>query len=133
MMTTSRLPLRGKRRGFVLLEILVVIALIGLLVSGYFVLRGGGGHGAESEPQFPGEAQTLPGKAIQKGKSVECINNLSQLRQMLQMETIDTGIYPLALDPNWGVALKCPVSGYAYGYDPASGQVYCPTPGHQNY
>ncbi len=124
---------RGKHSGFALIEILVVIILIGLLAGGYFALRGRGGPEGESEPRFPGEAQTLPGKAIQKGESVECMNNLSQLRQMIQMETIDTESYPPALDPNWRVALKCPVSGYAYVYDPASGQVYCPTPGHEKY
>ena len=128
---TARWKLPGSRCGFVLIEILIVIVLIGLLAGGYFALRGRGGQ--EQEPRFPGEAQTLPGKAIQKGHSVACMNNLSQLRQMLQMETMDTGTYPPALDPNWNVSLQCPVSGYAYVYDPATGKVYCPTPGHENY
>jgi len=130
-MTASRWGLASNRCGFVLVEILIVIVLIGLLAGGYFALRPRDGQ--EAEPRFPGEAQTLPGKAIQKGQSVECMNNLNQIRQMLQMEQIDTGTYPPALDPNWPVPLRCPVSGYAYVYDPASGQVYCPTPGHEKY
>ena len=118
----------GKRRGFVLVEIIIVVVLLALLAGGYFALRGRGA--SKPEPRFPGEATTLPGRAIQKGHSVECMNNLSQLRQMIQMVVIDTGTYPSQLDPSWGVPLQCAVSGYAYQYDPSTGRVHCPTPGH---
>ena len=127
----ARRVVRFDRCGFVLIEILIVIVLIGLLAGGYFAVRGR--SGPEAEPRFAGEAQTLPGRAIQKGESVECTNNLNQLRQAILMEAMDTEVYPQALDPNWGVALQCPVSGYAYVYDPATGVVYCPTPGHEKY
>ncbi len=130
-MTAPRWGLASNRCGFALVEILIVIVLIGLLAGGYFALRARDGQ--EAEPQFPGEAQTLPGKAIQKGQSVECMNNLNQIRQMLQIGAIGTGKYPPALDPEWGIPPRCPVSGYAYVYDPATGRVYCPTPGHEKY
>lgn len=130
-MTRSQRWPASERRGFALIEILIVIVLIALLAGGYFAFRGRSGQ--EPPPRFPGEAQTLPGRAIQKGQSAECMNNLNQLRQMIQMGTIDTGTYPPALDPDWRVALQCPVSGYAYQYDPVSGKVYCPTPGHERY
>ncbi len=130
-MRTTGDELLGEQRGFALVEIMIVLVLLALLAGGYFALRGPGE--SEVEPRFAGEATTLPGRALQKGESVECMNNLSQLRQMLQMATIDTGTYPPALDPNWGVALKCPVSGYGYQYDPRTGRIYCPTPGHEKF
>ena len=126
-------PLLTRRTGFVLIEILIVILLIALLASGYLALRGKSGPQEGTEPRFPGEAQTLPGRAVQKGHGVECMTNLRQLRQMIQVQTIDSGTYPQALDPSWGVVLQCPVSGYAYVYNPATGQVSCPTPGHERY
>ena len=124
---TRSLP--GSGSGFVLLEILVVLVLLVALAAVYFGLRG---KGEKAEPRFEGEAQTTLGKARQAGISVECRNNLSQLRQMIQMEAIDGGIPP-KLSNKWNVSLKCPVSGYAYEYDPRTGKVRCRTPGHENY
>ncbi len=122
----------SRRRGFALIEILVVVIIIGLLVGAYFGLRG---RSSATQPQerFPGEAQTIPGKAIQKGESVECMTNLQQLRSCIEMYRIENDANPPQLDPSWGIALQCPVSGYLYQYDPQTGQVKCTTPGHQKY
>jgi len=117
------------RRGFGLIELLVVVVLTAGLVVLYFGMRG---NEEKAEPKFEAEAQTTLGKVVQKGESVECRNNLRQLRLMIQMGAMD-GANPPALDPSWGVALKCPVSGYQYRYDPQTGRVWCPTPGHENY
>ena len=128
----TRRPARAQRCGFALLEILIVLLLMVVLVGGYLGLRGRSG-GDEAEPRFPGEAQSLPGRAIQSGQSVECMSNLSQLRHAIYMETMERGTYPPALDRNWGVATQCPVSEYAYQYSLATGQVHCRTPGHEQY
>ena len=119
-------------RGFGMVEILVVMIIIVGLAALYFGLRG---KPEVAEPAFEGEAQTTLGKAIQKGESVECRSNLNQFRQMIQMETMSSleGTYPPALDKRWGLPLKCPVSGYDYKYDPQTGKVWCPTPGHEDY
>ncbi len=115
--------------GFAMVEILVVMIVIMALAALYFGIRG---KGEKAEPKFEGEAQTTLGKAVQKGESVECQSNLRQLRLMIQMKAME-GSNPGQLDPAWGVPLRCPVSGYEYRYDPESGRVWCPTPGHENY
>ncbi len=119
-------------RGFGMVEILVVMIIIVGLAALYFGSRG---NPEVAEPAFEGEAQTTLGKAIQKGESVECRSNLNQFRQMIQMERMSSpdGAYPPALDNSWGLPMKCPVSGYDYRYDPQTGKVWCPTPGHEDY
>ena len=121
--------LASVRSGFAMVEIMVVLIIITALAALYFGTRG---KREEAEPEFEGQAQTTLGKAVQKAESVECRNNLSQLRQMIQMESME-GSNPGQLDADWGVLLRCPVSGYEYRYDPESGRVWCPTPGHQEY
>jgi hypothetical protein len=113
-----------------LIGLLVAVAII--MVAVWFIwLRPQGG--VEKKPRFEGEAQTPLGQAMQKGSSVECIEYLRQLRLMVDMQKQETGSYPPALDPKWGVPLKCPVSGYDYKYDPTTGKVWDPTPGHEKY
>jgi len=121
--------LASVRSGFAMVEIMVVLIIITALAALYFGTRG---KGEEAEPEFEGQAQTTLGKAVQKAESVECRSYLMQLRQMIQMESMQGG-NPAELDPDWGVPLRCPVSGYEYRYDPESGQVWCPTPGHEGY
>ena len=116
-------------KGFVLVELLVVMVLLVGLSALYFGMRG---KGEKAEPKFEGEAQTTLGKAVQKGEGVECQSYLTQLRLMIQMEAME-GSNPAQLDARWGVPLRCTVSGYEYGYDPQTGQVWCPTPGHEGY
>ena len=117
------------RKGFALVELLVVMVVLVGLAALYFGMRG---QEKQAEPKFEGEAQTTLGKAVQKGESVECQNSLRQLRLMIQMEAME-GSNPAQLDANWGVSLRCLVSGYPYGYSPQTGQVWCPTPGHERY
>jgi len=116
-------------KGFALVELLVVMVVLVGLAALYFGMRG---KGEKAEPKFEGEAQTTLGKAVQKGESVECQSNLRQLRLMIQMEAME-GSNPAQLNASWGVPLRCPVSGYEYRYDPQTGRVWCPTPGHENY
>jgi len=116
-------------KGFGLVELLIVMVVIVGLAALYFGMRG---KEKQAEPKFEGEAQTTLGKALQKSESVECQNNLRQLRLMIQMKAME-GSNPPQLDPEWGIALRCPVSSYPYGYDPQTGQVWCPTPGHESY
>ena len=127
---TSHVP-RSNQWGFVLIGIIIVLVVVAVLASMYLGLRGRGGQ--KAEPRFEGDAQTMPGRAIQKAESVECRSNLNQLRLAIQMEEIEAGSFPAALRREWGVSLGCPVSGYDYEYDPSTGKVRCPTPGHEDY
>lgn len=113
-----------------LIGLLVAVAII-MIVVWFVWLRPQGG--VEKKPRFEGEAQTPLGQALQKGSSVECIEYLRQLRMMVQMEKDSSGEWPAALDPKWGVPLKCAVSGQPFGYDPQTGRVWDPTPGHEKY
>ncbi len=114
-----------RRHGFALIELLVVIAIIAILAVAYLGLRG---KGTKMKPE------SIPGKAIQKAESVECQSNLSQVRQMIQMEIMDSEQFPARIDQGSTASIsKCPVSGKAYSYNPQTGQVWCTTPGHEKY
>jgi hypothetical protein len=113
--------------------------MIGLLISMAIILvavwwiwlRPQGG--VEKPKRFANEATNPIGQALQKGQSVDDLNNIKQLRMQIEMDKDQTGSYPPALDPKWGIPLKSSVSGMDYQYDPTTGKVWDPTPGHESY
>lgn len=113
------------KRGFALVELLVVVVIILLLTLAYFGYVGHTKHGEK-------QTKTTMGQAIDKGHSVECMNNLNQLRQELQMRLQENEKYPETLD-GFQTPAKCPVSGQPYMYDPQTGAVKCTTAGHGNW
>lgn len=125
-MKSSGLVGAGAYRGFALIEILLVIAIIALLVAGY--------HGLSSRDGAEDEGpQTTPGRAIQKAESVECAANLKQLRMLIEMHVIEHGEYPRQFTPgDQGTMGRCPVSNEAYRYDPQTGRIHCTTRGHES-
>jgi len=117
----------GRRRGLMLVELLLVVAIIALVVGAYYGL---GRKGADEEGEG---ATTTPGQAIEAAKKAECANNLRQLRLLIQSEMTLEGEYPSRLKTESGSALtQCPASGRPYQYDPSTGNVWCTTPGHEN-
>jgi len=113
-----------RRSGFVLVELLIVVLIIGVLAGLYFGTRhkSADGTGGKSTPKA----------AIDKGHGVECASNLNQLRADLQMRLMEDEHYPAALDANSSLS-RCPVSQKPYGYDPRTGRVWCTTPGHETF
>jgi hypothetical protein len=119
-----------------LVGILVSIAILGVLMTVWLYYGTGGassGSGA-SNPAAPPPASRV-GEVRQAAESVECRNNLSQIRAAIQMRTTTDETFPSSLNELGLPAsmLVCPVSQQPYQYDPATGQVRCPTPGHMRY
>lgn len=114
----------SRRTGFALIEILVVVAIILILAGAYL---GFGRKGGKNE-------KTIPAKAIEKAESVECMSNLNQIRQNLQMETGTGEAAPERIDQGVTASIsRCPVSNQPYNYDPRTVKVWCTTPGHERY
>jgi len=117
---------RRAARGFVLVEILIVIAIIALLVVGYHGLSGGG------EGDNTIEKPSTPKQAIDRGKLAECAANLRNLRAEIEMFHAEHGRYPEKFNPSGSVG-TCPVSGKPYVYDPQTERkIHCTTPGHED-
>lgn len=79
-------------------------------------------------------ASSIPGKALAKAETVDCKNNLQQLRASIQMD-VDQGQQPpasLGAGPMASVS-KCPITGNTYNYDPQTGKVWCTTSGHEKF
>ncbi len=113
-------------RGFVLVELLLVVAIILLVAGAYYGL-------SRKSADGEGRATTTPGQAVEAAKSVECANNLRQLRMLVQSEASLEGEYPSRLNAeNGGSFTHCPVSGKPYSYDPRTGRVWCTTAGHES-
>ncbi len=115
---------RSVRWGQTLVALLVVIVIIVILALVF--LQGGKLLGG-------GQQKSLPGQAMDKGKEVVCINNLQQIRAAIQMrvtteETKPANLAELKLSAEM---LKCAVGGEPYVYNPQTGEVRCPHPGHQ--
>lgn len=112
-----------RRRGALLVELIVVVAIIAILAGVYL--------GAKKRSPS-GEEKTTPKAAMDKARDVECINNLNQLRNLIQMSNTENGSFPKALDPRSAIN-RCPISDKPYKYDPATGTVKCVTPGHESF
>ena len=113
------------RRGFVLVELLIVVAIIALLAVGYYGLSGNGDETGTLN------AKTTPGQAMERSKLVECAANLKNLRGEIEMFQIENDRYPEKFNPAPPLGV-CPVSGKPYHYDPKTGRIWCTTPGHEN-
>lgn len=110
-----------------LIELLVVVAIIvfaGLWISKSYL--GKGKNGAEGGPATP----------TQRAQGVDCANNLHQIRMAIDMYRQENDKPPASLQDLRGLSesmFKCSVSGKPLSYDPATGRVWCTTPGHGNY
>ena len=137
-------------RGFAaLIEILIVAALIVGGLAWYLTMSGGSSSNSEVERMLndqPGSAtrsdptapRSIPGRAIRKAQGVGCDSNLNQCRMLVMTaknDSEDGNTYPPSLSaiPETAQVRFCPVGKREYTYDPATGEVHCPFPGHEKF
>lgn len=119
--------------------------MVGIIVSAAIIVGAAvffavgsksGALGAKSSERPDKKGETLVGKSIYAAKDEKCRSDLGQLRAAIQIATdpVDD-THPATLEETRLGAdfYKCPVGGEAYVYDPQTGKVHCPHPGHENY
>jgi hypothetical protein len=122
-------------RGNTLVGTLITITIMAVLAVALF--KGSGAFGGQSGPaRKDGRGTTTMGLAELAAKDTVCRSNLSQLRAGLQIaqqnndekfpDTLQETKFPQEF-------YKCPLGKENYVYDPATGKVYCPHPGHEKY
>ncbi len=121
----NRVP---RRNAFSLVEILVVLVVIMILSAiTYSVLFG------HSKNAPPGKGHN----PMERAHDTECINNVHQVHLgIMAAQAGDTdGKNPASLEelklPK--EMLSCPMGHVPYVYDPATGEVHCPYPGHEKF
>jgi prepilin-type N-terminal cleavage/methylation domain-containing protein len=115
-------------RAFGLIEVLVVVIIV-LVLAAILLPRYMGGRTPE------GKTIKAP---VTAAKDTVCRANLTTVRQSIAAHQAGDpdGKYPVRLmelrelTPEFN---KCPVGGEPYLYDPQTGQVRCPHPGHGNF
>ena len=120
------------RRGqWALIALLIATLIIGILAVVWLVPK--------MTPEIPDRepGKSMPQAAMEMGRKVECTQNLRSIRQAITMYRgeNDSESPPASLkDLRMGVGpdfFKCPVGHEDYIYDPNTGTVRCPHPGHE--
>lgn len=122
------------KRAFTLASTLITIALLGLLAVA--VLKGPAMFGGKLSKRADGKGETIVGLGRYAAKDEVCRNNLSQVRASIQiLETSDDTQHPASIEEtNLGKSYyRCPIGKEGYAYDPQTGIVRCPHPGHERY
>lgn len=114
----------------------MIVAIAVVVGAAVFFAVGPKAVGEESAERADGQGETLVGKSLLAGKDSQCQSNLGQVRQAIQIATdpVDD-IRPQTLEETriGSQFYKCAVGGEAYVYDPQTGKVQCPHPGHEAY
>lgn len=123
------------KRGASLVGTLLAVGIM-ILLAIAFTVGSGALTGKKDNPRPDGKGETLVGRSMYRAKDEACRSNLGQVRQAIQIATdpVDNtkpeSLAETKLGPDFE---KCPVGGEAYAYDPATGEVHCPHPGHEKY
>lgn len=118
-------------RGQTLVASLIVIAIIAILAV--VLLKANLGEGKSSRPD--GKGTTIPGAVMMKAQDTVCKDKLNQVRMSLQMSHTTDDTYPSTIqETRLGNSFyQCPIGKEPFNYDPQTGKVQCPHPGHENY
>ncbi len=123
------------RRGNTLVGMLVVVAIIAIMAA--IFLGGGQGSslGVGESKRADGKGRTVLGASMEAARDDVCRSNLGQIRSSIQIATTTDDEKPASLAELRGMSSvsSCPTGKEPYTYDPATGTVKCPHPGHGKY
>lgn len=122
------------KRGNTLVGLLAAVAVLAVLVV-VFIGSKGSSLGVGDSTRKDGKGRTALGAARMAAKDSVCRERLNQVRQGIAVAqtTDDTNPGSLVEVPSLRSLSTCPIGGQAYRYDPATGAVGCPYPGHEKY
>lgn len=122
---------RSRYRGQSLVGLLAVVFI---LIALYMLFFSGGKVGTDTN-----STKSLAKQSIEKGDSVQVMSNLNQIRQVITMYKSDNeGKAPASLDELKKYAKFPdemwinPVDKRPLQYDPATGRIWCDSPGMEN-
>lgn len=118
-------------RGSAMLSVLGAVLIIAILAV--VLMNGGVGSGQSSRAD--GLGTTIPTAAKLKAQDTVCKENLRQVRYGVDIfRTSNDGAPSSIEETRLGATFyKCPIGKEPYTYDPATGTVTCPHPGHEDY
>lgn len=119
-----------KNSGQTLIASMIVIVIILVLVVVFFGV-------GKSSPRKDKLGSTTPGLVRYAALDTKCQSDLQQVRTAIQTQKAMSGedtnpasLEELKLPQEF---YSCPVGHEKYVYDPATGKVHCPHPGHESY
>lgn len=119
------------KRGQTLVATLIVVVIILILLVVFLRPTGG------TSPRADKKGYTVLGLARYSALDTQCKSDLDQVRLAIQTAKASSGddtfpatLEDLHLGPQFS---KCPVGGEKYIYDPQTGEVHCPHPGHEKF
>ncbi len=119
--------MNGKARGLNLIELLVVLVVIAAIAA-YVWPRYMGGKGS-GPARYTGP--------VTQARDTVCRSNLTQARSSIEaLSASDPDGRPPQSIVDLGLPAelqRCPAGGEQYRYDPATGRIQCPHPGHEGY
>ena len=118
----------------------IIVALVLLLFVGLYFLTYKPGSGVAGEKAGYGVrkdkvGETIVGQSIARAKDAKCMEDIKQVRAAIEIanpagETPPAALTELKLPKEM---IECPIGHEPYEYDPATGKVRCPHPGHEKY
>ena len=110
--------------GYSLVGVLASITIIGTLAA-ILLVRPELLKNKPTQTKVDGdEPETALGKAMGKGHSVECLNNLRGLRQLIMVE-LEKPAQLRDLNLPGGITPYCLVNNQPYQYNPSTGAIQC--------
>ena len=121
-----------RRTGQTLVASLIVLVIIAILAVVVF----NGSMGAGKSNRKDGLGTTIPGRVKAAARDDVCISNLNQVRLAIQIERSSADDAPPASLNDLRLSeeyRKCSIGKELYEYNPETGEVKCPHPGHEKY